>query len=645
MYKLTIPISLSTTDFYGEAAVLSELKRAGADEVYIHLPRNFLKDGSAQEAMDLFADKMRFFEKNRIEVTLWVSPLIGFSGSSEVGCEDFTRVKKLHDGAEYKGVFCPMDPNFSDAACDFIGMMAKTGVKKIMLDDEFCLSGRGDGGIGCCCDRHMQEYSRRIGEDISREELCKKAFLGEKNKYRDLWLDLQGETLVKFAEKLRQSVDKVNHDIRMGFCAGRTSWDTEGVDAITLTKALAGNTKPVLRLAGAPYWTLNSLVWHCGLSGVAEAARLQAWWCKGNGVEICSEGDVNPRPRFAVPAAYLEGFDMIMRADGSTDGIMKYMMDYFGAPTQETGYIDRHVRNQHLYEGIDEMFSGKKAVGVNVFENMSLLRGATLPAALEDYLPGDFPANNDKFHVMPAASQVFACENSLPVTYGDLSAPTIVFGENAAHVPADAPMLILDGTAAAIMHKRGVDVGLLEIRPERGAATELCLENKMRERAAAHERVYRVKCRDCAEIQSVFCGPAGEMPAMYRYKNKAGQKFIVYTFDAKDCRGLEHVQGAFFSGYGRQQMLISGIEWMMGKAMPAKCTGNPKLYMLCKKDAERMSVGLWNFCEDEIIEPVITLDREYKEIRFLGCEGHLSGNKVTLSAPMAPFSFSAIEVW
>ena len=56
-----------------------------------------------------------------------------------------------------------------------------------------------------------------------------------------------------------------------------------------------------------------------------------------------------------------------------------------------------------------------------------------------------------------------------------------------------------------------------------------------------------------------------------------------------------------------------------------------------------MAVGLWNCFADDIKKPVVTLDKEYKEIKFINCEGELSGNKVTLSY-MKPYSFAAFEV-
>lgn len=646
MYKVTIPTSLTAVLNFGEEATLSELKRAAADRLFIHIPRMLEENAERRQCLSALSEKIRFFEKNGIETVIWISPLLGFSGSSEEGCEGFTRVKKLHDGKEYKGVFCPMDDGFSEASAAFVKALAQTGAKLIMLDDEFCLSGRGDGGIGCCCEAHLQAYAARIGEMLSREQICEKAFCGSGNTYRNAWMELQGETLLTFAEKLRKAVDSVNPQIRMGFCAGRTSWDVEGVDAIRLSRAFAGKTKPILRLAGAPYWTRKSPDWTGGLQGIIEATRLQAHWCADAGIEIFSEGDVNPRPRFAVPAAFLEGFDMAMRADGNTDGCMKYMLDYFGSPKYETGYIDRHIRNRMTFDGIEEMFAGKDAVGVNIFENMFLLRDRKFPDTPGEFEEGEFPADNDKFRIMPTASQVFACENSLPITYGDFSAPTIVFGENAHYIPENVPYLILDGCAAKILINRGWDIGAEGFTKEHGVWCETDEKDGERERTPSMQCVYRAKLKPGAEVESMYEGENTRFPAMYRYENKKGQRFLVYTFDAYTCRTLGKAgeSGGMFAGYSRQKRLLGGLAWMSGSHIAVSCAGNPWLYMLCKKKDGVMAVGLWNFFEDEIFSPTVRLDRAYEEVRFLNCDGILERDTVKLSDSIAPYGFVAFEV-
>ena len=57
-----------------------------------------------------------------------------------------------------------------------------------------------------------------------------------------------------------------------------------------------------------------------------------------------------------------------------------------------------------------------------------------------------------------------------------------------------------------------------------------------------------------------------------------------------------------------------------------------------------MAVALYNMNFDEIIEPKITLDKSYREIKFLNCSGTLSGNTVTLSGEIPPYSAAFFEV-
>ena len=56
-------------------------------------------------------------------------------------------------------------------------------------------------------------------------------------------------------------------------------------------------------------------------------------------IELVTEGDTYPRPRLWVSSSILEGYDMILRADGYTHTILKYMLDYNSSPSYETGYV------------------------------------------------------------------------------------------------------------------------------------------------------------------------------------------------------------------------------------------------------------------------------------------------------------------
>jgi len=87
MYKITIPASLVSILEFGEGATLSELRRAGAERLFVAFPHMLGDDCERQERLRAFSEKILFFEENGIETFAWI-PLLGFSGDSEEGLKD-----------------------------------------------------------------------------------------------------------------------------------------------------------------------------------------------------------------------------------------------------------------------------------------------------------------------------------------------------------------------------------------------------------------------------------------------------------------------------------------------------------------------------------------------------------------------------
>ena len=101
----------------------------------------------------------------------------------------------------------------------------------------------------------------------------------------------------------------------------------------------------------------------------------------------------------------------------------------------------------------------------------------------------------------------------------------------------------------------------------------------------------------------------------------------------------------YYLNYYRQQGIVDAVSWLCGKCLPAVLTKNPYLYIQTAKGNDgSMAVGLFNMNYDEIIDPVITLDKCYSEIEFLNCEGSLKGDKVILSGDIQPYSAVFFEV-
>ena len=633
MYKIAVPI----TNRYpnremDEAATLAELKRAGAQRVWLCACRGI-------EAKDVLADDLRllrqhrlFFEANGLEVGAWISslghggPLAQDDPDALINANRYQKIVGLSGETGCDG-FCPSGEAFSRDYSNWISRIAQTGIKLIMLDDDYRLSTRPCGN-GCCCDLHMAEYRRRVGEHIDRAQMFPLIMQGKASKYRDAWLDMGHDALIGLAQKIRARVDEVDPTVRVGVCAVMGTWDVDGVTALEITKTLAGNTRPFLRTIGAPYWAAS--VMSQRLEVIIGYTRLQRYWCVQENVELFTEGDAYPRPRYRTPAAYLEMYDMALRADGGFDGILKYMMDYTASPRYERGYIDRMARNKPAYDWIEAHLSGGTAEGVDIVCRHDRLRNADLPEGLSQN------KINDLFFYSMAES--LAAETSLPFTFGTRNTH-IVCGEDARTL--DLTLLndgmALDATAARLLTERGIDVGLAAMgKAEKRSGVEHYIAEDEYNADVHAEHFYPVTPAENAEVLSTL----GGSPAAYRYENALGQRFIVYCFDLT----TPYPDNALVRSYCRQRQLTDGLEWAGRKKLPAVCLGQPDLYMLCKRTESGLAVGLWNLSVDVISNARIRLDGQYAALETFNADGAIEGDAVALSSDIMPFSFVGFTV-
>ena len=471
----------------------------------------------------------------------------------------------------------------------------------------------------------MAKYRRRVGENLARADMEKRIFTGGPNKYREAWLDMGHDALLGLAGKIRARVDAVDPAVRVGVCAVMSTWDTDGVNAIELTKTLAGNTRPFLRTIGAPYWQAQNALAN-RLARVIELARIQRRWCEGEGVELFSEGDVYPRPRYCTPASFLEAYDMALRADGGLDGILKYMLDYTASPRYERGYVDRMVKNAPAYAWIGAHMAKGEAEGADVFCRYEKLRAAELP-------PDMTAKEAESAYFFPAAQRLL-CDCGVPMAYGGRGAH-VVFGENGRYVPLEWAKdgMALDAPAARLLMARGVDVGLESIGPAAPAqgAEYYPAEDEYVLMGTA-DRLHDAALKPGAEVLSSLNGQC----ICCRYENAAGERFLVYLFDMDAVsRGL-----GLTRSYCRQRQLTEGLEWAGRRPLPAVCLGHPDSYLLCKRTDEGLAVGLWNLSPDSMIEPVLRLDRAYAGLECFGCDGALEGDVLRVAGEIQPYAFA-----
>ena len=632
MYRISVPVVLANLEKNGgKERILAELRRIGATRVMLALGALSTDRQEREKELVLLRESCQFFKQHGFEVGSWMWT---FWCDGE---NAFTKMTAA-DGNVLQSFACPLDSAFLAFVREYIQGIARCGVDLILFDDDYRYGFLSKTGILCTCEHHMKKICAELGEEITPAELQRLSISGEKNKYRDAWMKVNGESLRAYAINARAALDEVDPTIRMGVCSCMSLWDNDGVDSETVCRLLAGNTKPFLRLIGAPYWAVKQS-WGNRLAHVFELERMERSWC-GDGIEIVCEGDAYPRPRTHCPAAYLELFDMAMRADGTTDGIMKYAIDYYSTVDYERGYIDRHCKNQAIYDGISAFFDGKTACGVRVYEAMQKLADMKIPSEVEN----SYEIENIFFS--PAARMLADC--SVPSVYQGEGVCGIAFGENVKYLPKDVfkKGLILDLRAAEILTDMGVDVGLARIGEKRRVTDESFDGGREQINMNRGADVYELEPDEKARVLSSFVIHTSKfsdgdrlIPACYFYENASGERFVVYAFHAY------FNNDQLWRSYARAGQLTQAVKLLSGKALPASCYGNPDLYMMCKKndDGDAMAVGLWNIFADSIPAPAVELDGAYTDIRFINCTGRLEGSRVVLSE-MAPYSFAGFEV-
>ena len=283
MYKIAVPI----TNRYpnremDEAATLAALKKAGAQRVWLCACRGIEAEAVLADDLRLLRQHRLFFEANGLEVGAWISslghggPLTQDDAGTPLNGKAYQKIVGLTGETGCDGL-CPSGEAFSHDYAEWIGRIAQTGIKLIMIDDDYRLSTRPCGN-GCCCDLHMAEYRRRVGENIERKDMFPLIMRGKANKYRDAWLDMGRDALLGLARKIRARVDEVDPTVRVGVCAVMGTWDVDGVTALEITKTLAGSTRPFLRTIGAPYWAAMTMSQR--LEVIIGYTRLQRYWCE-----------------------------------------------------------------------------------------------------------------------------------------------------------------------------------------------------------------------------------------------------------------------------------------------------------------------------------------------------------------------------
>ena len=633
--KIYAPLMLSTLNDETRPQYLKLLKEADVDYLFIAMDRKYGDENLAQ--LDNYKKSYEYFNKEGYDCGAWIQTIglpFSMNKNDTEKSKHFTKISGLLEEKvpENRNSFCVLDRNLVEYCKETIKICIDSGYKMIMLDDDLCISLRG---AGCACEKHLKLFYDNLGYQISKKEIYDNLTKGKPNKIRSIWMKTIGDTLKDFCKELREYVDSINPEIRMGFCSGYTSWDEEGADAIELAKILAGNTRPFMRLTGAPYW----VTWQNRFNGqnfqsVIEFIREQVAWCneKAPEIELFDENDSYPRPRHIVPASYMEIYDQALRFS-TESGSFKYMYDYTSLPSYELGYVKAHNKNAKMREFILNN-KGKEDEGIIIFDEQRKLEGVSLPENGGHY---DFTTEVYK------NAQRFITKHAIPVKYTGTDNTVAVFGEVARFFEPEKYNngIILDLPAAIILQEKGYDVGLISY--EKDSPWLEHFGDKEKVALSLNKGVtYKLEVAENAEVISRYEFDGSVFaPSSYIYENEDGQKFFVYAFDGNSAPTL--ISPVYSSYYIRKYLCEAIIK--MGGKLPYFINDCTDLYTIANKDENSLYIFIANMGADILYEPEFSLFDNFSKVDIFGGEAEIVDNKLKFKTDIYAFTTVCVKLY
>lgn len=181
-----------------------------------------------------------------VELSILVQSILGHGWNGKVPLTQETwRHVVLSDGSESPR-FCVLDEGFREYTREVIEAVARERPALILLDDDV-----GIRSGECFCQAHLDAVSDALGRRTTLEELGRACRGDDAAAHLAVAAMRRAHerTILGYAQMIRETIDRVDSSIRCGVCACYAGqWQLRG-----LVKALAGGTRPLLRVNDAIY--------------------------------------------------------------------------------------------------------------------------------------------------------------------------------------------------------------------------------------------------------------------------------------------------------------------------------------------------------------------------------------------------------
>ncbi|MFA6290244.1 MAG: hypothetical protein WC637_00610 [Victivallales bacterium] len=205
------------------------------------------------------------------------------------------------DGTVSRACFCPLDNGFLDYVREMMIMFSKESPDFFLVDDDVRLDNHAPARWACACPLHVDLFNRFAGSKDRREQIFEA--MGRDDELglsvRRQWQDSGDESLLVLSRTIREAIDQVDPEISCGKC---TSSGISTFRTSEIARALAGRTKPFIRLAGAYYCADGYAYFADVMTNLAAQASML-----DKDIELLSESDTCLHTRYHTPVKTLRG--------------------------------------------------------------------------------------------------------------------------------------------------------------------------------------------------------------------------------------------------------------------------------------------------------------------------------------------------
>ena len=257
------------------AELLDFCQEASIDEIILKVDVEEFSHGiPTVEWLMAYMPKMKKVrdELKKIEVAFSINPWITV-GHLDRG-RDLRRIfpdfdwMVGHRGETCKAVACPLSEGWREHTKKLWQMYASLKPNVIWVEDDIRTFNHTPIDFGCFCEKHLEIFSKRAGEKVSREKLVEAILKpGKPHPWRALWLDLLRDVILDTCSMLAKTVHEVSPKTFLGLMSsGPAIHCAEGRDWNKLAEVL-GDGKPIY--SRPTLWNYNE----GALTGLYDSAR------------------------------------------------------------------------------------------------------------------------------------------------------------------------------------------------------------------------------------------------------------------------------------------------------------------------------------------------------------------------------------